>query len=286
MSNILNPGNNNSFIRLVKAKDTRVFVDKTDFIEKTNALFNTDGNLIAVTRPRRFGKTVTAHMLSAYYSKGYAGQKIFDGLEISKNIGFADHLNKYNVLYIDMNSIKDKYISYKADRSLYIEDIDDLVDFLQFMVILELKGNKDFAEQINNAPLVGKKSLSSALEVICQHTGEQFILIMDEWDLICREYCNETALLEKFIEFLRGLFKSDDGIACFALAYLTGILPIKKYNSQSALNGFDEYNMLAPGEYAAYFGFTEDEVADIVKSPNCKVSHQELREWYEGYKIV
>ena len=110
-------------------------------------------------------------------------------------------------------------------------------------------------------------------------------MIMDEWNLIYREYQNETALQEKFIEFLRGLFKSDDGISCFALAYLTGILPIKKYNSQSALNGFDEYNMLSPGDYAPYFGFTEDEVAKIVKSPNCKVSHQNLKEWYEGYKI-
>ncbi len=110
-------------------------------------------------------------------------------------------------------------------------------------------------------------------------------MIMDEWNLIYREYQNETALQEKFIKFLRGLFKSDDGISCFALAYLTGILPIKKYNSQSALNGFDEYNMLSPGDYAPYFGFTEDEVAKIVKSPNCKVSHQNLKEWYEGYKI-
>ena len=224
-------------------------------------------------------------MLSAYYSKGYAGQKIFDGLKISENTCFADHLNKYNVIYIDMNSIKDKFISYKADKSLYIEAIDDLVDFLQYMVIRDLKENKEYAEQISNDPLIGKKSLSSALEVIFKYTGEPFILIMDEWDLICREYQNEPALQEKFIEFLRGLFKSDDGLSCFALAYLTGILPIKKYNSQSALNGFDEYNMLAPGEYATYFGFTEDEVADIVKSPNCKVTHQELKEWYEGYKI-
>lgn len=285
MGNILNPDKENSFIRLVKFKDTRVFVDKTDFLEKTNALFNTDGKLLAVTRPRRFGKTVTAHMLSAYYSKGYAGQKIFDGLKISENTGFADHLNKYNVIYIDMNSIKDKFISYKADKSLYIEDIDDLVDFLQYMVIRDLKENKEYAEQISNDPLIGRKSLSSALEVIFKYTGEPFILIMDEWDLICREYQNEPALQEKFIEFLRGLFKSDDGLSCFALAYLTGILPIKKYNSQSALNGFDEYNMLSPGDYAPYFGFTENEVADIVKSPNCKVSHQDLKEWYEGYKI-
>ncbi|MBQ4489196.1 MAG: AAA family ATPase [Ruminobacter sp.] len=104
---MLNPGNDNSFIRLVKAKDTRVYVDKTDFIEKTNALFNTDGNLIAVTR--RFGKTITAHMLSAYYSKGYADQKIFDNPEISTKDSFTEHLtehlNKYDVIYIDMNTI-------------------------------------------------------------------------------------------------------------------------------------------------------------------------------------
>ena len=184
-----------------------------------------------------------------------------------------------------MNSIKDKYISYKADSSFYIEGIDDLVDFLQFIVVHELKQNQEYADQINNAPLVGKKSLLSALEVVCKYTSEKFIFIMDEWDLICREYRNEPVLLEKFIEVMRGLFKSDGGQACFALAYLTGILPIKKYNSQSALNVFKEYNMLTPEPYETYFGFTEDEVAEIVKSPNCTLSHQELKKWYEGYKL-
>ena len=285
MGSILNPDKENSFIRLVKFKDSEIFVDKTDFIEKMSAKINSQNCLFAVTRPRRFGKTVTAHMLSAYYSKGYADQNIFDKLKISNKGSYSEHLNKYNVIYIDMNSIKDKYISYKSDKSLYIEAIDDIVDFLQYMVIRDLKENKEYAEQISSDPLIGKKSLSSALEVICKHTSEKFILIMDEWDLIYREYQNETALQEKFIEFLRGLFKSDDGVSCFALAYLTGILPIKKYNSQSALNGFDEYNMLSPGDYAPYFGFTEDEVVNIVKSPNCKVSHQNLKEWYEGYKI-
>ena len=285
MGNILNPDKDNSFIRLVKFKDSEIFVDKTDFIGKISAKISADKRFFAITRPRRFGKTVTADMLSAYYSKGYAGQKIFDNLKISKEKNYEEHLNKYNVIYIDMNSIKDKYISYTSDKSLYIEDIDDIVDFLQYLVILDLKENKNYAEQINKAPLVGKKSLSSALDVICRYTGEPFILIMDEWDLIYREYKNETVLQEKFIEFLRGLFKSKDGQDCFALAYLTGILPIKKYNSQSALNGFKEYNMLAPEPFETYFGFTEDEVAEIVKSPDCTLSHQELKKWYEGYKL-
>ena len=285
MGNILNPTENNSFIKLVKFKDSEIFVDKTDFIEKISAKVNTQNCFLAITRPRRFGKTVTADMLLAYYSKGYAGQNIFDKLEIANKPSFAEHLNKYNVLYIDMNSIKDRYISYKSDKSIYIESIDDIVDFLQYIVIRELKENKEYAEQINNDPLIGKKSLSSALNVICKYTGEKFIFIMDEWDLIYRDYRKDNTLQEKFIEFLRGLFKSSSGQACFALAYLTGILPIKKYNSQSALNCFDEYNMLAPGNYATYFGFTEDEVAQIVKSHGYKVSHQDLKEWYEGYKI-
>ena len=108
---------------------------------------------------------------------------------------------------------------------------------------------------------------------------------MDEWDLIYREYRNDEVLQKKFIKLLKNLFKSDSGQACFALAYLTGILPIKKYNSQSALNVFKEYNMLSPEPYEKYFGFTEEEVAEIVKLPQCKLTHQELKEWYEGYKL-
>ena len=285
MGNFLNPDKENSFITLANRKNKYLFVDKTNFIAITNNRLNEDNRFLAVTRPRRFGKTVTADMLLAYYSKEYDGKKIFDELDISKKDSYEQHLNKYNVIYIDMNSIKDKFISYKSDKTLYIEAIDDIVDFLQYIVIKELKENKNYAEQIEKEPLIGKKSLSSALEVVCKYTGEPFIFIMDEWDLIYREYRNETALQEKFVEFLRGLFKSKSGQVCFALAYLTGILPIKKYNSQSALNNFKEYNMLAPEPYEQYFGFTEDDITEILRNPSCNISHQELKEWYEGYKL-
>ena len=283
MGNILNPGNDNSFIRLVKAKDTRVFVDKTDFIEKTNALFNTDGNLIAVTRPRRFGKTVTAHMLSAYYSKGYAGQEIFNDLEISNKNSFKEHLNKYDVIYIDMNSIDGHYKNY-LKKTKKVQGVESLVDYLEYSIIKELRGLKNFAECFENND-IENTGLLEALSALQTDLNAQFIFIMDEWDLVYREYRHDEPLQKAFINLLKDLFKSDDGYACFALAYLTGILPIKKYNSQSTLNGFDEYNMLAPGDFAKYFGFTEDEVAEIVKSPKCQISHQDLKEWYEGYKI-
>ena len=284
MGNILNPSENNSFIKLANSKKY-LFVDKTDFIEHINERINEDNCFLAITRPRRFGKTVTAHMLSAYYSKGYAGKNIFDKLEIANKPSFAEHLNKYNVLYIDMNSIRDDYIAYTEDEDLQVKGVTSIVDYLQYSVIEELKEDKEYANILSESRKVGKKNLSSALNEICNQTKEQFILIMDEWDLICREYRNEPELLEKFIEVMRGLFKSDKGQACFTLAYLTGILPIKKYNSQSALNVFKEYNMLRPVPYEEYFGFTEEDVAKIVKLPQCKINHQDLKEWYEGYKL-
>ena len=288
MGDIINPDEGNSFIDLVEAKNTRIFVDKTDFIAKTNAILNTDGKLLVLSRPRRFGKTVTADMLLAYYSKAYAGQNIFAGLKITDNEykeSYTRHLNKYDVIYIDMNSVRDDYIAYTEDEDLQIKGITTIVDYLQYSVIEELKENSDYAELLSRSRKVGKKNLSSALKEISRHTKEKFILIMDEWDLIYRDYRNATDLQESFIDFLRGLFKGKKGQSNFALAYLTGILPIKKYNSQSALNTFDEYNMLAPGDFACYFGFTEDEVTQILKSPEYRISHQELKEWYEGYKI-
>ena len=283
MGSILNPDKENSFIRLVKFKDSEIFVDKTDFIEKMSAKINSQNCLFAVTRPRRFGKTVTAHMLSAYYSKGYAGQNIFDKLEITKKSSFAEHLNKYDVIYIDMNTIDGLFDGYSSKKQK-VDGVTDLVDFFEYSIIKELKSSSKFSECLENHQ-IGNTGLLETLLAITQDLNTKFIFIMDEWDLIYREYCNDEVLQKKFIKLLKNLFKADGGQVCFALAYLTGILPIKKYNSQSALNGFDEYNMLSPGDYAAYFGFTEDEVANIVKSPNCKVSHHDLKEWYEGYKI-
>ena len=283
MGNFLNPDKENSFITLANCKNKYLFVDKTSFIEITNNRLNKDNRFLAVTRPRRFGKTVTAHMLLAYYSKGYAGSTIFDDLHIANRVDYLEHLNKYDVIYIDMNTIDGLFDNY-SNQKKKVEGVNDLVDYLEYSIINELKLNNEFSECLEKHQ-VENTGLLKALSTLRNHLNTQFIFIMDEWDLIYRDYRNDTKLQEDFIELLRGLFKSDGGKACFALAYLTGILPIKKYNSQSALNNFDEFNMLSSGDLAPYFGFTEAEVADIVKSPDCKVSHQNLKEWYEGYKI-
>ena len=283
MGCILNPVDGNTFVELVEAKDIGIFVDKTDFISKTNVRLNTAGKLLSLTRPRRFGKTVTAHMLLAYYSKGYAGSKIFDGLHISNRVDYLEHLNKYDVIYIDMNTIDGLFDDYSNQKEK-VEGVNDLVDYLEYSIINELKSNNEFSECLKKHQ-VENTSLLKVLLAITHELNTKFIFIMDEWDLVYREYRNDEILQHKFIKLLKNLFKSDGGKACFALAYLTGILPIKKYNSQSALNNFKEYNMLTPEPFEKYFGFTEEEVADIVKSPDCTLSHQELKKWYEGYKL-
>jgi hypothetical protein len=159
-----------------------------------------------------------------------------------------------------------------------------LVDYLEYSIIKELRGQKNFSECFENNN-VENTGLLEALSALRNDLGAKFIFIMDEWDLVYRDYRHDTQLQEDFIDLLRSLFKSDGGKACFYLAYLTGILPIKKYNSQSALNTFKESNMLRPVPYEEFFGFTEDDVAEIVKLPQCKLSHQELKQWYEGYKL-
>ena len=136
MGSILNPDKENSFIRLANRENKYLFVDKTDFIEKTNKRLNEDNRFFAVTRPRRFGKTVTAHMLSAYYSKGYAGQKIFDNLKITNNefkASYEKHLNKYDVIYIDMNTIDGLFDGY-SNKKQKVDGVNDLVDYFEYSI--------------------------------------------------------------------------------------------------------------------------------------------------------
>uniref|UniRef100_UPI0038660961 AAA family ATPase n=1 Tax=Succinimonas sp. TaxID=1936151 RepID=UPI0038660961 len=255
MGTFLNPGGSNAFTELVAKQDSGIFVDKTDFISETiDRLDAGDLKLIAFTKPRRFGKTVTAHMLASYYSKGADSKALFSGLKVTgyartktingqkKKITYEEYLNKCNVIYWDMNSIDDNFKAYKSDESLHVDYVDDIVDYLQYVTLLEIRQNQEFEEKISKAPLIGRKSLKQALVA----TEAKFVLIMDEWDLIYREYRDDETLQEKFMDMLAGLFKASDGLSCFSLAYLTGILPIKKYNSESALNNFDEYNMLQP----------------------------------------
>ena len=290
MGIFLNPNEKNSFKDLYEYD---LFVDKTDFIAEIASRIDKPNKLVAFTKPRRFGKTVTAYMLASFFSKGASSKSLFAGLKISRcvirkktdeqetELSYEEYLNKFNVIYWDMNSIDAAFQSYMSDESLHVDYVDDIVDYLQYVTLLEIRQNREFDEKISKAPLIGRKSLKQALVA----TEAKFVLIMDEWDLIYREYRDNETLQIKFINMLKGLFKAGDGVACFSLVYLTGILPIKKYNSQSALNNFDEYNMLQSGTFAPYFGFTDEEVTELSQRPQCHISKDLLKEWYEGYKF-
>ncbi|MGN1394126.1 MAG: AAA family ATPase, partial [Succinivibrionaceae bacterium] len=189
MSSILNPSNED-FSKFVNTQ-SNFYIDKTDYISETIKQINSEGRYICFTRPRRFGKTITAKMLSAYYSKGCDSKELFANLKIAQDPSFLTHLNKYNVIYIDMNSIKAKYEDFISvyDNHPIIKDI---VDFIQFSIMWELKQVQEFADSFVGNPFINDKSVVSALSVIYEKLRAKFIFIMDEWDLIYREYKNDT----------------------------------------------------------------------------------------------
>ena len=193
---------------------------------------------------------------------------------------FAD--GSFYFIYINMNSINSRYNNYLKNEK--VPGVASLADYLEYSIITELREQQNFAACFEKHN-IKNTGLLVALSSLQNDLNAQFIFIMDEWDLICREYRNDEQLQKDYIDLLKDLFKTDDGQACFVLAYLTGILPIKKYNSQSALNTFLEYNMLEPEPFERYFGFTEAETAEIAARPSCKLTQEELKDWYEGYKL-
>ena len=135
-------------------------------------------------------------------------------------------------------------------------------------------------------PDVGKKEDESLMELLIRinaSTKEQFILIVDEWDAICREHKAGTSVMDEYVNWLQSMFKSVKANDVFAGAYMTGILPIKKYSTQSALNNFVEYSMVEPRQMGKYFGFTKDEVRTLAAKHG--MDFDELVKWYDGYQI-
>lgn len=209
-------------------------------------------------------------MLSAYYSKGCHSEELFAGLNISQNEFFKVHLNKYNVIFLDIQWMYGNALEeMKRNSSVKV------VSYIQEQVIDELR--KEYSECVQAADI----SLPSVLAKINAETKEQFIIIIDEWDCLFREDKNNENLQKEYINLLRGLFKGTPSGAFLKLAYITGILPIKKYGTQSALNNFREHTMVSPRQMAEYIGFTETEVKVVCKRHN--MSFKEMQRWYDGY---
>lgn len=258
MGIFVNP-NNNAF---QVALNSEIYVDKTQLLSYTNKVLGTKEGFICNSRPRRFGKSTTADMLTAYYSCGCNSVEMFEGLEISKDLNFRSHLNNYEVIRIDVQWCRTSAKS-AATTVSYIEE----------NVIREL--------QEAHPKVFLSKSLPDAIAAVNKATGQKFVIIVDEWDCLIRDESGNAEVQEEYITLLRGLFKGSTPTECIHLAYLTGILPIKKIKTQSALNNFDEFSMLDAGMLSSYVGFTEKEVKALCEKYDR--NFKEVKRWYDGY---
>ena len=243
-------------------KNSRIYIDKTGLLEYLNRVINTNEKYIAVSHARRFGKSHAAGMIDAYYSRGCDSYELFQDTEIATKDSFQKYLNQYNVIHLDISSFWDTYK-------------DNIVEKIQEYIVEELK--EVYGEQIDDT-----KMISSILMSVYKITNIPFVIIIDEWDCVIRNSGNE-ALVHKYLQFLHSLFKSEESKSFLALAYITGILPIKKIKDESALNNFDEYTMLKSKPITKYFGFTEEEVKELCTKYD--MDFETTKVWYNGYLI-
>ncbi len=248
------------------ALNSKIYVDKTGLIAYTNSVLDTTNAYICNSRPRRFGKSYAANMLAAYYSKGADSVKMFSGLEISKTADFKKHINKYDVIHIDI-----QWFLANCD------DAHQVVSFITKSVLTELR--KIYPEAVSQEVI----TLPDALSRVKERTGKKFVVIIDEWDVIIRDGTVSEAVQDEYLNFLRGMFKGVEPTKYIQLAYLTGILPIKKEKAQSAVNNLDEFTMLQADELAPYIGFTEDEVKTLCKEYDR--DFDKVKKWYDGYLL-
>ena len=252
----LNPGNK-GFWESVRSK---IYVDKTDLIACTNELINTEQKYICVSRPRRFGKSMALKMLAAYYSRGCDSADLFRGCRIKRKKTFQMHLNGYDVICLNIQ----QFLIEAGEQ--------EITEYLRQEVVEELC--EEYGEIIKRQDI----GLAAALRKIYVRTGRQFVVLLDEWDCVMREQQESEVLQKQYLDFLRNLLKDQPYIA---LAYMTGILPVKKYGQHSALNMFWEYSMTDQKGLEEYTGFTEDEVKALCRKYD--MDFIEASNWYDGY---
>ncbi len=254
----LNPGNQ-GFRESIRSK---IYVDKTNLIACTNELLNTNDKYVCVSRPRRFGKSMALQMLAAYYGRGYDSRELFAGLKIESNESFPEHLNRYDVIYLNMQQF------------LIETDSEKMTEYLEQEVTGELQ---EEYEDILKGQSMG---LAAALRKIYVKTHRPFIFLVDEWDCVMRERQESEELQKQYLDFLRNLLKDQIYVA---LAYMTGILPVKKYGQQSSLNMFWEYSMTDQFIFEEYTGFTEEDVKALCV--RFGMDFEKIGDWYDGYRL-
>ena len=259
MGILLNPSN----IEFEEAVNAEIYIDKTELINYTNKVFRTPQKYVCVSRPRRFGKSMAANMLTAYYSKCCDSRELFKPYKIAKSNSFEKHLNKYNVIHINM-------VQYLGEA----KSVEEMISFIEEDII------GDITEEMPDLKMPRRVNLINVINKAFVQFGVPFVFVIDEWDCIFRKNKGDSASQTIYLDFLRNLLKDQSYVA---LAYMTGILPIKKYGEHSAINMFTEISMTDPREYAEVTGFTETEVSELCKKYN--MSYEETKRWYDGYNL-
>lgn len=255
----LNPGND-EFYNAVK--NSKIYVDKTELLKFTNSVLCGEHRNICVSRPRRFGKSMTANMLTAYYCKNCDSKDLFSELKIALDESYEEHLNRYNVIHINMQQF--------VSRSDNVKEM---------LLLISKKVTRELKREFNDVEYY-EDDLVSVLEEIYSQTNSKFIFIIDEWDCVFRVSKEINDSYKLYLDFLRDMLKNQPYVA---LAYMTGILPIKKYGEHSALNMFDEYSMTNQRELAEFTGFTEEEVKKLCIQYD--MPYEKMKQWYDGYEL-
>ena len=260
MALYLNVGNES----FQESLDSPIYVDKSPLIEILNKSIKTKNKYFCLSRPRRFGKSVTAQMICSYYERGIDSSPLFDDLKIASFDDYKKHLNQYDVISIN--------ISDEFSRASH--NVKSMTDILTKSIVRELK------EEYPNCAISSPEFLDLTLQEVYNYSKVPFVFVIDEWDCIMREKKEDPDSLKQYLEWLKAIFKDKPYVG---LAYMTGILPVKKYGSHSALNMFTEYSMTEPLNLGQYIGFTENEVKDICKQHD--VAFNQMQQWYDGYSF-
>lgn len=245
-----------------QARNSQIFIDKTGLLEVLNKRISTENKCIALSHARRFGKSHAAGMIDSYYSCGCDASNLFDDTKIAQSADYKKYLNKYNVIHLDISSAWDFHK-------------DDLVEFIHERVCEDF--NKILEDELDYS-----KELYLLLYDIYEKSKIPFVIIIDEWDCVIRN-SEKQELIHSYLQFLHSLFKSEESKSFLALAYITGILPIKKIKDESALNNFEEFTMVNSTPITEYFGFTEDEVRGLCEE--YQMDYETCKAWYNGYHI-
>ena len=253
-----NPSNE-SYMR---ARNSRIFLDKTGLIEYLNKRLSTEENCIAVSHARRFGKSHAAGMIDAYYSRGCDSSNLFDDTKIAESADYRKYMNQYHVIHLDISSFWDFY------KDNIVEKI---VEYIC-----------DDIREVYEDKIDYSKMIHSVLMSVYRISNIPYVIIIDEWDCVIRN-SNDKELVHRYLQFLHSLFKSEESKSFLALAYITGILPIKKIQDESALNNFDEYTMITSEPITQYFGFTQEEVKELCEKYD--MDFETAKAWYNGYLI-